>query len=159
RVAVLAAAALALAPAAHATDWAGSFRLPASAEPVRVAVLLSGSRAVIALGHGHAGRTTVPARFRGDRLQFALGRGGVEGRLRGRSIAGRVSDGALRGSFRLTPGGDPRTFALGLYRHAAGEAVAVVEPGEGFPTWLVELPSGHIHGLGDSLETVGTRAG
>ena len=159
RVAVLAAAALALAPAAHSTDWAGSFRLPASAEPVRIAVQLSSSHAVIALGPGHAGRTTVAAGLRGGRLQFALGSVVFVGRLRGHSIAGRVSQGALRGSFRLSRGRDPRTFALGLYRSASGEAVAVVEPGEGLPPWLVELPSGNIHGLGGSLATVGTRAG
>jgi len=159
RGALVAAAALAFAPVAHAADWSGTFRLPAAAEPVRIAVELSGSHAVVALGAGHADRTTVPARLRGGRLRFALGGVAFDGALRGAAIAGRVSQGALRGSFRLARGRDVRTLALGLYRSASGEAVAVVEPGEGFPTWLVELPSGNIHGLNASLTTVGTRAG
>ena len=159
RAALLAAAALALAPAAHAADWSGTFSLPESAEAVRIAVQLSGSHAAVALGPGHAGRTTVPARLRGGRLHFTLGAVAFDGTVRGGAIAGRVSQGALRGSFRLVRGRDARTLALGLYRSASGDAVAVVEPGEGFPTWLVELPSGNIHGLGASLTTVGTRAG
>ena len=159
RAALLAAAALALAPAAHAADWSGTFSLPATAESVRMAVELTGSRAVVALGPGHAGRTTVPARLRGRRLRFTLGGVAFDGTVRGGTIAGRVSQGPLRGSFRLVRGRDAHTLVLGLYRSAAGDAVAVVEPGEGFPTWLVELPSGNIHGLGASLTTVGTRAG
>ncbi len=151
--------ALALAPAAHAADWSGTFSLPESAEAVRIAVQLSGSHAAVALGPGHAGRTTVPARLRGGRLHFTLGAVAFDGTVRGGAIAGRVSQGTLRGSFRLVRGRDARTLALGLYRSASGDAVAVVEPGEGFPTWLVELPSGNIHGLGASLTTVGTRAG
>jgi len=159
RAALVATATLALAPAAHGAEWSGTFRLPASAEPVRIAVQLSGPRAVVALGPGHAGRTSVPARLRGGRLRFALAGVAFDGTVRGSAITGRVSQGALRGSFWLAPGRDARTLALGLYRTASGEAVAVVEPGEGFPTWLVELPSGNIHGLGASLATVGTRAG
>jgi dienelactone hydrolase len=159
RAALVAAAALALAPAARAADWSGTFSLPTSAEAVRIAVQLNGSRAVVALGPGHAGRSTVPARLRRGRLKFALGGVAFDGTLHGGAIAGRVTQGALRGSFRLTSGRDSHTLALGLYRSASGEAVAIVEPGEGFPTWLVELPSGNIHGLGATLRTVGTRAG
>jgi pimeloyl-ACP methyl ester carboxylesterase len=44
--------------------------------------------------------------------------------------------------------------ALGLYRASTGAAVAIVQA-EGLPTWLVELPSGDVHGLNRSLTTVG----
>jgi pimeloyl-ACP methyl ester carboxylesterase len=44
--------------------------------------------------------------------------------------------------------------ALGLYRSSTGAAVAIVQA-EGLPTWLVELPSGDVHGLNRTLTTVG----
>jgi pimeloyl-ACP methyl ester carboxylesterase len=162
KLAALAVGALALAPAAHAVDWRGTYRLPASAEPVRIAVELTGRSAVVALGAGH-GRSVVTARVRGGRLHLAL-RGlpndvVFDGAVRGATVQGRVSQGGLRGSFRLTRGRDARLLALGLYQSASGQAVTIVEPGSGFPMWLVELPSGNIHGLGTALTTVGARAG
>jgi pimeloyl-ACP methyl ester carboxylesterase len=156
-------AALALAPAAQAADWNGTYRLPASAEPVRIAVALSGNTATVALGPGHSGRAVVAARSSGGRVHFALP--GLpknvvfDGRLAGTHVAGSVSQGALRGTFRLARGRDAHLPAYGLYRSSAGDAVAIVEPGSGFPTWLVELPSGDIHGLNASLTTVGARTG
>jgi dienelactone hydrolase len=152
----LVASALALAPTAQATDWSGIYRLPATAEPVRITVSLSANTATVALGPGHSGRARVPARFRNGRLHFALP-GGLA--FDGPAGGGRVSQGKLRGTFRLARSTDRRLLAYGLYRSASGDGVAIVEPGEGFPTWLVELPSGNIHGLNAALNTVGARAG
>jgi pimeloyl-ACP methyl ester carboxylesterase len=156
-------AAFVFAPVASAADWSGTFRLPASAEAVRISVAVTGSRAVVALGPGHSGRTTVTARLKKGRLHFALP--GLpknvvfDGRIKGTGATGSVAQGALHGTFKLTRGRDARLSAYGLYRSSDGAAIAIVEPGSGFPTWLVELPSGDIHGVGASLTTVGARAG
>ena len=92
-------------------------------------------------------------------MRFTLP-GGVafDGRRSGRALVGTVRQGALRGSFRLTPGSSRVLPALGLYRATDGAAVAIVQA-TGLPTWLVELPSGDIHGLNAKLTTVGTRLG
>src|SRR5437899_9239917 len=138
-------AALTLAPAAHATVWSGTYRLPASAAPVRIAVELNGRKAVVALGPGHSGRAVVTAEVANDRLHFSLP--GLptdvsfDGRVDGTNVTGSVSQGALRGTFRLDRNRSAHLFAYGLYRSAGGDAVAIVEPGCGLPTWLVELPS------------------
>jgi fermentation-respiration switch protein FrsA (DUF1100 family) len=50
------------------------------------------------------------------------------------------------------------SFRLSGSRSAAGAGVAIVQA-EGLPTWLVELPSGDVHGLNPSLSTVGVRLG
>ena len=153
---VLAAAA---AGSAQASSWTGSFRLPANAEQVALSVELTAGRATVALGPGHMGRTTLPATTRGGRVRFTLPGGVVfDGRGSGRALAGTVRQGALRGTFRITPGTSRVLPALGLYRAADGAAVAVVQA-TGLPTWLVELPSGDIHGLNAKLTTVGTRLG
>ena len=44
--------------------------------------------------------------------------------------------------------------ALGLYRSSTGAGAAIVQA-RGLPTWLVELPSGDVHGLNRTLTTVG----
>jgi pimeloyl-ACP methyl ester carboxylesterase len=157
-VAVVALAAAAPAPAA-ASSWTGTFRLPANAEQVTVALELSAGRATVALGPGHLGRTSLPASDRAGRVRFTLP-GGVtfEGRRQGKALAGTVRQGSLRGSFRLRPGASRVLPALGLYRAQDGAAVAIVQAA-GLPTWLVELPSGDIHGLNSKLTTVGARLG
>jgi uncharacterized protein len=161
--AALVLAALALAPAAHAADWSGTYRLPASAEPVRIVVELHGRTAAVALGPGHSGRHVVPARVANGRLHLVLP--GLpknvvfDGRLAGAHATGEVSQGALHGTFRLARKRDLHLAAYGLYRSSSGDAVAIVEPGSGFPPWLVELPSGDLHGLNAPLTTVGARAG
>lgn len=159
RLVVAAAAALAAVPQAPAADYAGSFRLPAAAEQVSLWVELAPRRAVVALGPGHLGRTSVPVSVRGGRVRFTLP-GGVrfDGRRTGRAIAGTVVQGRLRGTFRVVPGRSRLLPALGLYRSAAGATVAVVKP-RFLPAWLVELPSGDVHGLNARLTTVGPRLG
>ncbi len=154
-----AALAAALPAGAHASSWTGSFRLPANAEQVALSVELTAGRATVALGPGHMGRTTLTATNRGGRVRFTLPGGVVfDGRRSGRAFAGTVRQGALRGTFRIAPGTSRVLPALGLYRAADGAAVAVVQA-IGLPTWLVELPSGDIHGLNAKLTTVGARVG
>src|SRR5439155_9628330 len=75
------------------------------------------------------------------------------------ALTGTVTQGRLHGTFHLGPGTAPTLSALGLYRAAGGDAVAIVVPGVGLPTWLVELPVGNIHGIGAGLTTVGVHAG
>jgi dienelactone hydrolase len=153
---MLAAAAPSLA---HASSWTGTFRLPAAAEQVAISLQLTAGRATVALGPGHMGRTTLPASSRNGRVRFTLP-GGVafDGRRSGRALLGTVRQGSLRGTFRVTPGTSRVLPALGLYRAADGAAIAIVQA-TGLPTWLVELPSGNIHGLNAKLTTVGARVG
>jgi pimeloyl-ACP methyl ester carboxylesterase len=155
-VAVVAAAA---APPAGAAAYVGSFRLPATTEAVAISVQLGGGKAVVALAPGHMGRTTVAASTRGGTVRFTLP-GGVAfaGKRVGRTLVGTVRQGALRGTFRVTPGTSRVLPALGLYRSADGAVVAIVQA-QGLPTWLVELPSGDVHGLNAALTTVGPRLG
>jgi dienelactone hydrolase len=160
KVAVLVAALFASAAGtANAGSWKGTFRLPAAAEPVQVSVQLDARRAAVSLGPGHSGRTIVSASAHGAKVTFALP-GGVTfaGARTARTISGTVRQGSLRGTFRLTPGESRVLPALGLYRSADGAGVAIVQAA-GLPTWLVELPSGDVHGLNADLTTVGTRLG
>jgi uncharacterized protein len=145
---------------AAGTSWSGSFRLPAGADPVAASVQLTAHRAVVSLGPGHAARTIVPAATREGRVRFTLP--GLpsdvvfDGHRSGAAIAGTVRQGTLRGRFSLTPAHARAVGALGLYRASDGSAIAIVQA-QGLPTWLVELPSGNIHGIGASLTTVGAR--
>ncbi|MDX6513667.1 MAG: uncharacterized protein QOE36_3171 [Gaiellaceae bacterium] len=142
--------------------WTGTFRLPASGKPVSLSVVLAGTRATVALAPGHAGEQTVAASVRRGRVRFALpGRPArivFDGRIRGSRISGSVAQAKLRGSFRLVPGKAGVLPLLGVYRGSGGTAAMLVRPAGGFPPWLVELPSGDVHGVGATL-TVGTRIG
>jgi uncharacterized protein len=152
----------ALGAATIAADWVGTYRLPAAAEHVTIAISLHGATATVALGPGHSSAQDVKARVEGSRVRFSLpglpGTVDFDGRLRGAQIEGSVSQGTLRGSFRLRRGTAPSVSALGLYRSAAGATVAVIQA-QGLPTWLVELPGGRTHGLNVALTTVGSRLG
>jgi uncharacterized protein len=156
------AAAFGCGDAAAATgSWVGTFRLPASAEAVDVSVQLQGSRATVSMGYGHPARSGVVATVRGSHVRFALpglpANVVFDGTAKGRVLAGKVSQGALRGSFRMARGTSKVLQLFGLYRSTAGVVVTVVRA-HGFPAWLTELPSGRTHGIGPSL-TVGTRLG
>src|SRR4051812_15735500 len=139
--------ALLFAAPAHATSYVGTYRLPKTAEPVAISVDVSGARAVVALGPGHAGRQVVPVK----RARFILP-GGVRFDLRAHTVA----HGKLRGTLQLKKGTSRVLNALGLYRGPNGTGVAIVQA-QGLPTWLVELPSGDIHGLNAALTTAGAR--
>lgn len=139
-------------------SWVGTYTLPAGSDPVDVAVRLQGAGAVVALGRGHAASTRVAVTLRGTRLRFVFpGDVVFDGSLRGGTVAGAVRQGTLRGTFRLRRGSSRVLPLLGLYRSADGKVVTV-EQATGFPPWLVELPSGAVHGIGPSLG-VGERLG
>jgi uncharacterized protein len=143
-------------------SWHGSLSLPAATSPVGISVELSRTSAVVALGRGHLSRTTVAASLGGAHVHFVLPGAPAnlvfDGTRRGAAIAGTVAQGRLRGTFRLVPGAAGALTALGLYRSRRGDAIAIVQA-RGLPTWLVELPSGDVHGLNAALTTVGARLG
>src|SRR3954447_6261885 len=143
---------------ASAASWVGSFRLPASAEPVEMLVRLDGRTASVFMGYGHAARVVLPVQSVGLRLRFTLPAGlRFDGRVHGRAVSGTVRQGAVHGTFRVAQGTSRVLPLFGLYRSSAGEAVAVVRA-RGYPAWLVELDSGRVHGIGPSL-TVGSLLG
>jgi dienelactone hydrolase len=154
---VLVAASTSVADA-RASSWVGSFRLPATAAPVDVLLELQGGRATVSMGGGHPARSTTSATVRGARVRFTLPGGVVfDGRSRGRALGGTVRQGGLHGAFRLARGTSRTLPLFGLYRSAAGGFVTVVRA-TGFPPWLVELPSGRVHGIAPTL-TVGGSLG
>ncbi len=121
-------------------SWTGRYTLR-RLDPITVT--LGGGRAVVALGPGHAGRQTVPARIRGSRVRFSLP--GVppvafDGRLRGRRLAGTVRQGSVRGTFSLGRGSAPGLLARGYY-DLGGHPLAVAGG------HLIDLESGEVHGL------------
>jgi uncharacterized protein len=142
-------------------SWTGTFTLPAGTDPVAISVVVHGATATVALGPGHSASTTVAVRAAGAGLRFAFpglpGPVVFAGRLQKGAVVGVVSQGTLRGSFRLTRGASRVLPLLGLYRGADGNAVAIVEA-ESLPAWIVELPSGAVHGIGPAL-TVGHALG
>jgi dienelactone hydrolase len=138
-----------IAAIAHA--WVGTYQLPASAQPVPIAVDLHGARASVSLGPGHASRQVVPVSFRGGRLRFTLPGGIV-------FDGGTVRQGRLRGTVSLHRGTSRVLPALGVYRGPRGTGVAIVQA-EGLPTWLVDFPSGDVHGLNRTLTTAGSTLG
>jgi pimeloyl-ACP methyl ester carboxylesterase len=146
---------------AATSSWVGTYALPASAAPVAIVVQMRGKSASVSLGPGHAGTTQVVVKLRGKRIRFAfpgLPRNVVfDGVLSGTHLSGKVSQGTLRGRFALRRGSSRILPLLGAYRSSAGAEVAVLEA-DGLPPFLIEFPSGSIHGIGPSL-TVGERLG
>jgi uncharacterized protein len=162
-VAVLAGVAAAgRASAAIGGGWVGTFVLPGSTSPVAIALDLHGTGATVSLGPGHASATDVHVAVRGNSLRFSVpglpASVTFSGSRHGNRISGGVRQGPLHGSFRLRRGRSAVLSALGLYRSDSGAAVAVVEA-EGYPAWLVELPTGRTHGLNATLTTVGGMLG
>ncbi|HLX19601.1 MAG TPA: alpha/beta hydrolase, partial [Gaiellaceae bacterium] len=116
-----------------------------------------GRIATVSLGPGHSGATEVALGEHGTRVRFVLRDGVVfDGAVRGRTLAGTVGQGSLRGRFTLRRGASRLLPLLGAYRGPHGGA-AIVQP-EGVPPILVEFPSGATHGIGAAL-TVGVRLG
>jgi len=129
--------------AAAAISWTGTYRLPATAEPVPISVEVSGAHAFVSLGPGHAGRQRVAYR----NGSFTLPGGLAFTRT-------TVRQGALRGTVSLRRGMERVLPTLGLYRGPKGTGVAIVQA-QGLPTWLVELPGGDVHGLNRTLTAAG----
>ena len=162
-VLLVCAGALGTAEAGRAAtaSWTGTYTLPAGAAPVGVSVVVHGATATVALGPGHSSSTEVRVRAAGSRLRFGLpglpADVAFDGRVKGRRATGVVSQGKLRGTFTLARGASNVLPLLGVYNGADGGGIAIVKA-EGLAPWLVELPSGAVHGIGPSL-TVGDKLG
>jgi dienelactone hydrolase len=157
----VAACACAGTASAAVQTWTGTYTLPAKAQPVEISLEIRGERGTVWMGYGHPAQTDVSVGRRGLNIRFALPglpRNVVfDGTSHGATLSGRVEQGSLRGTFRLRRGSSKVLPLFGLYRSDSGAAVAVVRA-TGFRPWLVELPSGRVHGIGAAL-TIGSRLG
>ncbi len=146
---------------AATVSWSGTYALPSSTAPVAIALLIDGRAATVSLGPGHSGPTKVTVAVHGTHVRFSLP--GLpqnvvfDGAVRGSQLSGKVTQGALRGTFALRRGVSRILSLLGVYRSGAGAGAAVVEA-DGLPPVLIEFPSGATHGIGGAL-TVGERLG
>jgi uncharacterized protein len=142
--AVLVSTASAGTAARFSGPWHGSYTLHGRDT---IAVTVTGRRALVALGTGHAGVQPVPVTVRNGLLRFSLpGRPAVvfSGRAGGRRIDGTVRQGPVRGTFHLRRGSSPALSAPGFYLGRA--PLAVVDDPYG-PARLVDLDSGEVHAL------------
>jgi pimeloyl-ACP methyl ester carboxylesterase len=146
---------------AATSNWTGTYRLPRSAPPVAIVVRISGSRATVSLGPGHAYTQHVGVTFRGTRIRFVLPGSPANvvfaGTVGSSRLRGTVVQGRRKGSFSLRRGRNRILELLGAYRGAKGREVAVTEA-SGLHPFLTELPSGATHGIARSL-SVGRRLG
>lgn len=147
----LAASAGAQSSAAPTGSWAGTaqYARGAGQQPFAVSIELRGRRAVVALAPGHAARTEVPARVSGRRVRLTLpGRPWplvLDGRVKGRGLAGTMRQGPLRGTFRLRRRAQIEGGSIGLYRFANGDGLGIVQ---GFgPRVSVRYADGEVRGL------------
>jgi uncharacterized protein len=126
--------------------WVGAFDL---AGPGTLTFDVTGARAVVALGSGHAGVQSVRVSTAGSHVRFRLpGRPEpviFDGTFAGTRISGTVRQGKLRGSFRVRRGVGRSLIAPGLYS-AAGRVLGVVDDPYG-PVRLVDLDSGAVNAL------------
>jgi hypothetical protein len=131
--------------------WTGTYTLPAKARPVEISLEIRGARGTVWMGYGHPAQTEVSVGRPASKVRFALPglpRNVVfDGTSRGATLSGHVEQGSLRGTFRLRRGSSKVLPLFGLYRSESGAAVAVVRA-TGFRPWLLELPSGRVHGIG-----------
>jgi uncharacterized protein len=137
---LLAGSAGASSAASPAGSWVGTYTLPTLDS---ITVTLSGGRAAVALGPGHAGLQSVRATVRNGRVRFTLP--GVpavafDGRLSGRRLVGTVKQGGVRGRFTLRRGSAPGLLARGLY-DVGGRQFAVAGGR------LLDLQTGEVRGL------------
>jgi dienelactone hydrolase len=127
-------------------SWAGTYTLGGAGE---ISITLAGSRALVALGAGHAELQSVPVSRAGGRLRFRLpGRSEpvlFDGALAHGRLAGTVRQGGARGTFTAHAGAAPGLLARGLY-DTAGGVQAVVDDFYG-PARLVDLESGRVRAV------------
>ena len=95
-------------------SWVGTYTLGG---PGQFSLTVSGKRAFVALGVGHADLQSVPLVASGARLRFQLpGRPSAlvfDGTVSGGRLKGTVRQGALRGTFSARPGNAPALVARG----------------------------------------------
>ena len=126
--------------------WTGTYSLGGSDQ---VAFDISGNRANVALGVGHAGLQSVPVATAKGKVTFRLPGAPAplvfSGRLTRGRIRGTVRQGTIRGTFQARRGGAPSLAAPGIY---AGDdrTLAVVDDPYG-PARLLDLDTGEVHGL------------
>jgi dienelactone hydrolase len=127
-------------------SWVGTYSLGGAAA---VTFTLSGRRAVVALGVGHAGAQTVATATTRGHVRFQLpGRPGplvFDGRLRRGKLRGTVRQGTARGTFLARRGRSTALLAPGFYS-AGGRTLAVVDDPYG-PARLIDLGSGEVHAI------------
>jgi dienelactone hydrolase len=120
--AVCAAAAGAQPTAGPAGSWAGTAQFTRGAGPQSFpfSIELRGRRAIVAMASGHAARTEATARITRQRVRISLpGRPWplvLDGRVKGRTLAGTLRQGPIRGVFRLRRRAPIEAASLGLYR-------------------------------------------
>src|SRR3954454_3514671 len=134
------------ASTAASGSWIGRYTLNGDDE---LALTLSGKRALIALGAGHADVQAVPLSTAGGRVRFQLpGRPAAvvfDGAIANGKLAGTVRQGTLRGTFSARPGSGADLVARGLYR-SGSNLEAVVDDPYG-PARLLDLDSGKVRAL------------
>ena len=127
-------------------SWIGRYRLGG---PGTVALSITGSTAVVALGAGHADAQSVHVVRRGPRVRISLpGRPTAltfAARVSRKTLRGSVTQGSARGTFSARHGTSPRMFARGVFS-VGDRRVGVVDDPYG-PARLVDLDTGEVHGL------------
>jgi uncharacterized protein len=130
-----------------ATDsWVGTYRLGGQGQ---ISLTVSGKRAFVALGVGHADLQSVPQTASGARLRFQLpGRPAplvFDGTVAGGRLTGTVRQGALRGTFSARRGTAPSLVARGFYETGGGQTAVIDDPYG--PARIVDLGSGRVRAL------------
>src|SRR5215208_1626874 len=96
-------------------SWVGTYTLGPHASS-QITFSISGSRATVALGVGHADVQVVPRRGLRFQLPGAPTPLVFNGRLTGSRVSGTVRQGSARGRFRASRGTAPALIARGLFR-------------------------------------------
>ena len=132
--------------ATSSSSWAGTYSLGG---PGQLSLTITGKRAFVALGVGHADLQSVPLTTTGTRIRFQLpGRPApvvFDGVTTGGRLAGTVHQGTLRGTFSARPGTGAGLIARGSYRVGGGQQAVVDDPYG--PARLVDLDSGRVRAL------------
>ncbi len=130
-----------------ATDsWVGTYRLGGQGQ---ISLTVSGKRAFVALGVGHADLQSVPLTVSGAKLRFQLpGRPAplvFDGTVAGGKLTGTVRQGALRGTFSARRGNAPSLVARGFYETGGGQTAVIDDPYG--PARIVDLDSGRVRAM------------
>jgi pimeloyl-ACP methyl ester carboxylesterase len=127
-------------------SWVGTYALGG---PGRLSLSIDGSRALVALGVGHADLQAVRISSSAGHIRFQLpGRPttlAFDGLVAGGRILGTVRQGTAHGTFSVRPGRAPDLFARGIFETNSGLR-AVVDDLYG-PARLVDLDSGAVNAL------------
>lgn len=132
-------------------SWAGTaqFTRGAGLQPFSMSVELRGRRAIVVLGPGHAARAEASARVSRGRVRITLpGRPWpftLDGRVRGRVLAGTLRQGPLRGRFRLQRRAPLEGAVIGLYRFGDGRPLGIWQAIG--PPLSTTYDDGEIHAL------------